>query len=701
MRDEHGVPHIAADDLAGAYWGMGYCHALDRAMQLCFMRILGQGRVAELLDGSDESVEIDRFFRRMNWAGHMDEQLAVLTERTRSLLDAYCDGVNARLQKKVPWELRMLGYRPEPWLVVDCLLLARLTGYVTLAQSQAEIERLYLEMVQAGIADDKLSELFPDSSRCVDRDVLEQVRLGERIVPAELKWLTGAPRAMASNNWVVAARLSKTGHALFANDPHLEVNRLPNVWVEQVIELPDDTVMCANMPGLPAALVGRKRNLSWGATYTFMDGVDSWVEQCRDGTYRRGDEWHEFTERRESILRKKGGSVEVVFRENDHGVLEGDPYRDGYLLATRWAPSDSGGETYNATVDMWDAQTVEQGMAALGRVETAWNWVFADRTGDIGYQMSGRLPVRHPDANGFSPMPGWDAEFDWRGWTAPEDLPRVVNPPEGFIVTANQDLNHHGRVEAINMPMGDYRARRIAEMLSEGPCDLETFRAIHMDVYSIQAHEMLAIVEPSLPDIWAADILESWDRCYDPESSGASLFEELYTQLLREMFGGTGFGDGVLEHLMCATGVFIDFYQNFDRILTSESSAWLGERSLVDVYLAAFDRAARVHPAPWGASNQVTLSHILLGGKLPKWMGFDRGPLALRGGRATPHQGQVYQSAGRTTSFAPSLRMMADMGDENLHTALCGGPSDRRFSRWYVSGVKGWLAGDYKVLKRS
>ena len=701
-RDGHGVPHVHAETLADAYWGMGYCHALDRGMQLCFMRILGSGRVAELLDGSDDGVAIDRFFRRMNWAGRMTEQLEQLTERATGLLQRYCDGVDARLQRKIPWELRVLGYRPEPWQPADSLMLSRMAGYLTLAQSQAEIERLYLEMLQAGIGDAKLSALFPDRPRCVAREILEQIRLGERIVPAELKWLGGAPRVMASNNWAVAASHSKTGHALLANDPHLEINRLPNVWVEQVVELPDDTVIMANMPGLPAPLIGRNRDLSWGATYSFMDGVDSWVEECRDGKYRRGDSWHDFEVREELIERKRGDAVTATFLENMHGVLEGDPHEAGYLLATRWAPSDSGARSLNATVAMWQARTVEQGMAILGRLETAWNWVLADSQGNIGYQMSGRLPVRHADANGFTPMPGWDPAFDWQGWVPPEELPRVVNPAEGFIVTANQDLNHLGQVRAINMPMGDYRARRIAEVLARGPCDRETFETLHRDVSSIQAEEMMAILEPALPDTPGAALLRSWDRCYDTESRGAALFEGFYRELLREMFAPAGLGDPVLVHLRDATGVFIDFYQDFDRVLTDEDSVWLDGRSLTEVYRAAFERAEQQYDQrAWGTSNRVVLGHLLLAGKLPRWCGFDRGPIALAGGRATPHQGQVYRSAGRTTSFAPSLRLIADMGEEVLHTAIVGGPSDRRFSRWYDSGVADWLAGAYKTLGRS
>ena len=698
-RDEHGVVHITASDLPGAHWGIGYAHALDRGLQMCLMRLLGQGRAAECLDGSEATVEVDRFSRRMNWSGHMDDQLAALTPQTRTLLSDYCAGVNAHLTRKRRWEFRLLGYTPAPWTISDCLLIARMTGYLTLAQSQAEIERLFVELVQAGVCDEKLAALFPGCLDGFQRSLLDGVTLHERIVPEALRWLSPAPRMMASNNWVVAASHSRTGHALLSNDPHLEVNRLPNVWVEQVIELPDDTVLTANMPGIPAALVGRKRALSWGATYTFMDAVDSWVEDCRDGCFRREDRWEPFTARKERIDVKKGSPVEVIFYDNLHGTLDGDPHQPGRYLTTRWAPSDSGAASLNAAVAMWQAQTVEEGMAVLGQIESAWNWVLADTTGRIGYQMSGRCPIRHPDVTGFTPMPGWDPAYDWQGFAEPDDLPRQLDPPAGFIVTANQDLNHLGRIRPINMPMGDYRARRIADLLAAAPCDLETFRRIQMDTYSLQAEEMMSMLRPLVPAgaDWAA--LREWDLHYTPDSLGARLFEAFYRELLVEMFAPGGIGEPVLRHLIDATGVFIDFYQNFDRLLCDPASPWLDGRTLEAVYRAAL---ARVTPdgQPWQTDNAFTMTNILFGGKLPSWLGFDHGPIPLRGGRATPHQGQIYRSGERMTSFAPSLRIVADMGEDTLHTAMAGGPSDQRLSRWYVSEVARWLAGEHKILKR-
>jgi penicillin amidase len=696
-RDEHGIPQIVADDITGLYWGMGYCHAMDRGMQMLIMRILGQGRAAELLDGSDEMVEVDRFFRRMNWSGGVAAEAQKLSAEGRTACEAYCDGVNARFAESVPWELKLVRFRPDAWTVGDSLLLARMSGFLTLAQSQGEVERLFVEMVQAGVSDAHLEALFPGCTDGLDRAMVSQVKLGERLVPEAVKWAIAAPRVMASNNWCVSGSLTASGAPMLSNDPHLETNRLPNVWVEQSFRWPGGYAMLMTMPGLPAPLVGRNEHLSWGATYTFMDAIDSWVEHCRDGQFRRGETWTDFDQRVETIKRRKGEPIIETFWESQHGVLDGSATTEGYLLATRWSGADGGAQSINALYPMWTARTVAEGMTAFGNVESAFNWIFADSAGDIGYQMSGLMPRRADGWSGFAPRPGWDERFDWQGFVRPGELPRVHNPTDGVIVTANQDLNHLGQANPINTPMGDYRARRITQLLQErDDHDVDSFRAIHLDTYSIQAAEFLEILGPLLGAGSVADALRAWDRCYEPDSIGATAFEIFYAELLVEMFGA-GCGAPVIEHLRDATGTFIDFYQNFDRILVAEASPWLGERTREAVWGAALGKVADQVPEPWGKRNQITLTNMFFGGKLPRFLGFDRGPIPLRGGRATPHQGQIYRSGERLTSFAPSLRLVADMSESVLHSALCGGPSDRRTSKWYTSGVDGWVAGTLKV----
>jgi penicillin amidase len=323
----------------------------------------------------------------------------------------------------------------------------------------------------------------------------------------------------------------------------------------------------------------------------------------------------------------------------------------------------------------------------------------ADREGSIGYQMSGLMPKRRAGASGFVPLPGWEAKNDWQGFHVAEDLPRCLNPECGYFVTSNQNLNEYGKVDPINMGMGPYRSDRIADILAENDAITnEDIYRLHFDVYSKQAEAFMAVLVPLLPDTPKGQILKTWDFQYAADSKGAYLFDRFYRELYREVFGKSGFGEAAVEHLQEHTGIFNDFYINFDRVLLMENSAWFGGRSREEIYRKAAEKALEASPEKWGNVRKVLMKNILFDGKLPRFLGFDRGPVTIIGNLASPHQGQIFDSAGRQTSFAPSLRMVTDLATDDLNTNLAGGPSDRRFSKWYASDIDNWTAGRYKRL---
>jgi penicillin amidase len=325
--------------------------------------------------------------------------------------------------------------------------------------------------------------------------------------------------------------------------------------------------------------------------------------------------------------------------------------------------------------------------------------VLADRHGNIGYQMSGLMPVRGEGRNGFVPLPGWDPKNDWQGFVPAADLPRALNPASGFLVTANDDLNHLGRVRPINLPMGAYRAERISALLAErNDWTVSATQRLHMDVYSLHAARFMTILRPLLPENAHGDVLRAWDCGYDTESTGASLFEKFYHALIAEVFGAVC-GTEVARFLVEETGILADFYGNFDQVLLRPDSVWFGNEGRDAVFKRVAAEALTGPLHTWGSQHQLLMKHLMLGGRLPRWLGFDRGPLPLRGGRATVHQGQIYRSGGRQTSFAPSYRLVTDFAEAAAHTCLAGGPSDRRFSRWYSNEVDNWLAGKFKTLK--
>ena len=719
-RTEKGIAQITAEDADDALLGLGYCHGRDRGLQMRLVRIFGRGQACERLRDSDAMLEIDRFFRRLNFCGDAAEQTAALTPRVQQGNEAYGYGVNLAFEELgVPWELRVLGgtSRDDPWTFADVYLMAKVIGYVALAISQNEIERWIIECVQGGISRALLEELFPGQLEGLDEEAMRRVQLQERVVPEALWQVPGLPAAMASNNWVVAGSKTASGRPIVCNDPHLQVNRLPAFWYEAVLRWTSNGApryaMGASVPGIPGIIVGRNPDVAWTVTYAFMDCVDSWIEDCREGRYRRGQDWIPFRIREETIQRRRNPPLVIRFHENDHGTLNGDPHTPGSYLTTRWSCGEqTGAMSLEAVLGMFEARTLDEGRAHLGHLcNSSWNWLLADRDGNIGYQMAGKMPLRRPGTSGLVPLPGWEPDNDWRGFAAIEDLPQCLNPPEGFLATANDDLNRYGKLKPINLCVAPYRAERIrAELSRPGPFTLEDMKTLQFDVHSTQAERFMAILRPLLD---AADpgenrqILLDWDLGYHDDSRGAYLFEQLYRELLQEVFGGqnvtkhprTHLGVPVVNHLLDETTLMAEYYGAFDAVLLSEHSLWFGGRPRDEIYATVLARILRLEPRPYGESRQMRLEHLVLGSKLPTILGFDRGPIPLKGGRATVHQGQWLRAQGRRIACGPSYRFVTDLATDEMQTTLPGGPSDRRFSPWYVNGLLDWLTGNYTVLR--
>ena len=307
LRNSHGIPEISASTVSDLMRGLGWVHANDRQMQTLLTRILLQGRAAELLKADEGLIEIDTYMRRMNFLPDPQEQVARIGPGARKALDSYVSGFNDWMEDNGPvFEFKLMGYHhPEPYAVTDCLLLAKVFGFLGLADIQANMEKFLVEMIQKGLPEEKLMELFPYLTDPIDTALIDQVTLSPPLVPAAVEWLNRLPRFNASNNWAVAGRHTRSGFPILCGDPHLEVNRLPNVWQEIILRLPGNTIMGVSVPGVPGVIIGRSNHLAWSATYAYMDMLDYRIERCRNGNYFRKDGWKPFTVREEEIKVKK------------------------------------------------------------------------------------------------------------------------------------------------------------------------------------------------------------------------------------------------------------------------------------------------------------------------------------------------------------------------------------------------------------
>ncbi len=701
-RNEYGIPVITARTLRDASYGMGWVDASDRRTQITVTRLILEGRASEKLEASEKLIAGDIYIRSLDLFPDIAEQKKFLQRDLLESLESYCAGVNCSLeQDKTGFKLRMLKCIPEPWKIEDTMRLVKALTYFGLTGEQGNLEKLIVQMVQKGIDQQRIKELFPCLTEEIDVELIKKVKLDTPPVPAAIDWLSRIPGFIGSNNWVVTGRLTGSGMPILCGDPHLEVNRMPSVWHEKIIRLPDDEIKGFTIPGLPCVIIGRNRNLSFAPANSYMDMIDFRIEEVRNGKYRRGSGWHHFDVRQEIIKTKKGESIKIGFCENDLGILEGDPSVDGFYLVRSWsARRGCGAGDLNSFYNIMKAKTVREGMRCCRELDaSSLNFVLADTGGNIGYQMSGRFFDRPGGVSGLLPLPGWERKFNSRGYVPKNRLPSLYNPREGIIVTANQNLNHLGTSNPVNLPMAPYRAERIEQMLRQRKkVDPEYMKEIQYDLYSVQAERMMKIILPLITDTKKGNVLKKWDLNYREDSEGAAVFENIYRSMIETVFGDYGFGREMIRYLLSHTGIFNNYYTAFDNVLLNRKSCWFKYGTRDDMLRMIISRGLRKRSQEYGKTRKIYFRHILSGGRFPSFFGFDCGPVTLPGGRATILQGQIFENAGHTTATGPSCRIIADMSDGSLLTNTTGGNCDRPFSKWYKNNNSGWFNGIYKKL---
>ncbi|MCP4626946.1 MAG: penicillin acylase family protein [bacterium] len=700
-----GFPRIESEQKIDLHYGLGYMHAHDRQMQMWFLKTIGQGKGSELIKADEELIELDKFMRWIKLDEDTDDQIQQLSPQTREVLEAHCRGINDALSdSRTPIEFRLTGYKPDPWTLENTILMAKMIGFLGLSQSQGEMEKFILELIRKDIAPRKIKELFPYLKEEISADLIEiikKVNLVRPNIPQSLKWLTRMPGFSASNNWAVSPERSASGKAVLCGDPHLAL-QLPSIWYSAVMASKDFYMMGATLPGLPSVLLGRSAKLAWSVTYGTMDMIDYFIEEVKDKQYRRGDNRHSFSIREETIKPKQKESITLKIYENDAGILEGDPKENGYYLNFAWsARKGTIAESLDNLLRVPEARDAKEAMQYFAGTPFApFNWVMADSSGNIGYQLGGQYPQKPADGSGLLPFLAWDQDQAWQGMISPDQYPRAFNPEEGYIITANQDLNHLGKAKPMTLSMPSYRADRIRDLLeNQDSLTVDDMKKIQYDLYSRQAEVFMHIIAPLLPSSENGKILKYWDRRYDAASLGATLFESVYLELMKLVFGENGLGVNIVEQIINETPLFAMLHGNFDQVLLRRNSAWFGDRPRDELYKSAIERGLRKPPRPYGKTRALYIPHIFFAGRIPKIFGFDYGPYERIGNRATIPQAQQFSFMGHPSTFAPTYRVIADFATDELHTNIPGGASDRRFSKYYTKGLQHWVDGDYDIFK--
>lgn len=549
FRDSHAVPHIRAASERDALFALGYVHAQDRLWQMEFNRRIAQGRLSEVLGAP--TIDTDRFLRTLGVYRTAQAITAQLDAETRAMLDAYAAGVNAYIGGKgrttlPPEFLLTRAPNPEPWQPADSIAWSLMMAWDLSRSYLNELARLRLAARLTKAEIDEFRPPSPGDEPLVQTDYVELYRVlgifadGKSALHRQAAQLAelhpvagfGEGEGVGSNNWVVAGSRTVSGKPLLANDPHLGLTT-PSVWYFARIEAPGLDVFGSTLPGVPYVLLGRNANVAWGFTNTGPDVQDLYLERLNPadpGQYQTPTGYARFEERVETIRVRGGDDVELRVRSTRHGpVISGvlksiDQALPGekpqYVLALRWTALEPDDTTLRALRAMNRAANAAAFVEALRDFRLVQqSIVFADTAGSIGMVAPARVPVRRADNDlkGLVPSPGWDERYDWQGWLAFDDMPRVIDPPSGYVVTANHKIVPPDYKPFLtsewNLP---FRANRIRELIEATPRhSVDTFRRIQGDVVSLAAREQLAALRNVRAESAAAKValerLRAWD----------------------------------------------------------------------------------------------------------------------------------------------------------------------------------------------
>jgi len=723
--DARGVPAIRAQSIDDAMFGIGWAHARDRLWQMEFERRAGAGRLAEIL--GEAAVPADTFLRTIGFRRAAESAVRAATPEVRRLLEAYAAGVNAFLaaDRARPVELRILRDSVEPWTPADSIAWGKLMEWDLSRNAEDEIR---LARVAEALGPERASELLPVNAatttiltadewapRAIPAAPPAALRLAPaapwRSLAAELALLEplglGGGEGTGSNSWVVSGARTESGFPLLANDPHLKL-RMPPVWYLASLEAPGLAVAGATLPGIPFVLIGHNARIAWGATSLEPEVQDLFVErtdEARPGVYFHRGEWKPFVSRVERIRVRGGPEVSVTVRESVHGPLVG-AVMSGALsvapeVALRWTglhPEDRTAEAFWA-LDRASGWTEFLAGTALVHC-AAQNFVYADLDGHIGYTSSGAMPVR-PRADGRMPVSG-TGEDDWTGYVPFDDLPRVLDPARGFIVTANNRATPRDPYAFGLSWAPPYRAARIAGLLTSKPkLTAEDFRRMQSDVVSLLARDLVPLLLDTRPrddaSKQALDLLRGWNGEMDASSAAAAVYAAWYVELAR-------MPDDELEGLpqRPTHGAFL-----LESLRTD--SPWCDDprtpprETCADFKSSSLSRGAaflrgRLGPDPsrwsWGALHRLRIAHDA----------FDTVPIlhrvfdleAARGGDgATINVGGFSQDAAFRMTEGSSFRQVLDLSPQGKpRFALPGGQSGNVFDRRYRDLFPLWERGE-------
>jgi penicillin G amidase len=733
----YGIPHVHAANEQDLFLAQGYLHAQERLWQMDMSRRFLSGRLAEIFGDfpvpwkelssqfrGQQGIDFDYFVRLIGIRRAAAAALELVTESELSYLQAYSQGVNRYIEqcgRRLPWEFRLLRYEPEPWRPEDSLIIGK--GFAFFL-SMALFTRLNMIAIAAKLGNHQemlraLRPSYPDDGPTITQTVWNSAQSIWEFVNGAFARSDWSTTGHGSNNWVVAPSRSATGRAILCNDPHLRLV-IPSIWylmhlkAETPMTLPEGyEVWGASIPGSPCVQLGHNRWISWGVTAALCDDVELFTERPHTldpNRYLIGNSWFTMDRREEIIGVRSRGEIRKIVRSTCHGpVLSdfGNRQEASQVLSLRWTANEPSRE-FRCLFGVNQARNWHEFLDSLAyQSAPTLNYVYADCHGNIGYSLAGKIPLRRRIPS-LLPLDGWIQDNNWQGYVPFSELPRIYNPPEGIIATANNrivDASYPHYLSHFFEPPS--RIHRIKELLAvKKSLSMSDMESMQNDRVSLYATALIEILKGDLAQVSeekgqlraAADRLIRWDGSCDEKSVASAIFHVFHHRLMVNLLVPVLGEDLFPAYVEIFNQSLMPTYQIFG----DPGSLWFSTKSRQELVATSIREACEelgkrlgddMELWQWGKIHRLMLNHPLGRIKLLRPL-LSRGPFPSPGDGTTINMGFYRHSNPYEHTVGASLRFVIDVGGwQQSGFVLASGQSGHPFSPHYGDQTPLWRAG--------
>jgi penicillin G amidase len=730
MRDEKGMAYIYADNLDDALMAQGFIAAQDRLFSMELARLYASGRICEL--AGEKAMALDTRMRTIGFYRHAQNKAKLLDDESRRFFQKYIDGVNLFIKTRPEshhLEFKLAGIMPTPWSIVDSLAIVYLMSWNTSANLDTEI---IAQMMVEKLGAERAREIFPLNINPDDPATSMSQKPSKTDEPARLGilsdkifrgYLEDGLLEIGSNNWAVDATHSPGDKPIVANDPHLDVRILPGPLYPCGIITPESRTVGVSPTGVPGMVIFRNAHVALGLTNAYGDTQDLYVETIDPqdpDRYLEGDQSIPFKIIEETLTIKDknapGGfrNQKIKIKFTERGPVISDIFPDlntDKLLSLRWSLVENMGPKmgFDALVKAKSVADIREALRGVNFLML--NFTFADVAGNIGWQVSGHLPIRSK-GDGTVPVAITGSGDNWSGRVPFDEMPQLYNPPKGWVGNCNHNTIPHDYPFYYSSHLSpSYRYRRLKQLLdSEGVKSVDDHWQFQRDTLNLMAESiapLLALALVAHEDTrQLGDLLSGWNYHDDPDKSAPTIFQAVYRKFALLVFEDE-LGPELAE-IMLNNWYF--WQERLGRMVVEGNSPWFDN---IKTTATQETRDDLFHQAALAAAAELELS---LGKNPNKWLwgkvhrfefvspirreGFGKGLVgggsyAALGSGETLGRGIYEYNNPFGVTIAASLRMVADLADpDKVLAVLPGGVSDRVFDRHGTDQIESFINGN-------